>query len=224
MKSFFKLWPFIKPKWKLIFTSILLSFPLSAIRFSPAPLMKYLTDSVLVKKSMRMLVILPLAVVGLYIVNLFVRFAHTYLVRIANETVLRDIREKLLNHYLGLSSSFFTDSAVGALISRITNDVFYIGQGTINLSSIVRELITFAALFVYAARLNLKLLLVSFVVAPLLAFLGKRTGSLMKGYSTKMQETNAHVYSALQEAFTGFKVVKAFALEILAFKRFKKSK
>ncbi len=222
MKSFFKLWPFIKPKWKLIFFSILLSFPLSAIRFSPALLIQHLTDSVLVKKDMKMLYLLPLLIIGLYVLNVAVRFGHTYLVRIANERVLRDIREKLLNHYLGLSSSFFTESSVGQLISRITNDVFYIGQGTINLSSLTREIITFTGLFIYAIRLNAKLLALSLVIAPCLIWLGGRTGRLMKGYSTKMQEANGHVYSALQEAFTGFKVVKAFALETLAFKRFKR--
>jgi subfamily B ATP-binding cassette protein MsbA len=36
-----------------------------------------------------------------------------------------------------------------------------------------------------------------------------------------MQESNGWVYSVLQEAFSGFKVVKAFALEKFAFKRFK---
>ncbi|MBI3544096.1 MAG: ABC transporter ATP-binding protein [Deltaproteobacteria bacterium] len=43
----------------------------------------------------------------------------------------------------------------------------------------------------------------------------------MKGYALKMQDANGWVYSSLQEAFSGFKVVKAFALERHAFERFK---
>jgi len=42
----------------------------------------------------------------------------------------------------------------------------------------------------------------------------------MKNYALKMQEANARVYSVLQEAFTGFKVIKAFALEKMSFSRF----
>jgi len=84
VKSFFKLWPFIKPRWKLIFFSILLSIPLSVIRFSPAPLIQFLTDKVLVEKNTKMLVLLPLGVIGLYLLNVGVRFGHTYLVRLAN--------------------------------------------------------------------------------------------------------------------------------------------
>jgi subfamily B ATP-binding cassette protein MsbA len=220
VKSFFKLWPFIKPRWKLIFLSILLSIPLSAIRFSPAPLIQFLTDKVLVEKNTKMLVLLPLGVIGLYLLNVGVRFGHAYLVRLANENILRDIKEKLFTHYLSLSSSFFNDSQVGSLISRITNDTFNIGQGTINLSGLIREVVTFLGLAIYALKLNPKLLGLSIVIGPGLVWLGRRTGKLMKNYALKMQEANARVYSVLQEAFTGFKVIKAFALEKMSFSRF----
>jgi subfamily B ATP-binding cassette protein MsbA len=221
MKSFLKLLPFIRPQWKLLLIAGLLAIPLSAIRSSPALLVKYLTDDVLVQKDLRALNILTLAVIALYVVNLFARFGQAYLARVANERVMRDIREKLFSHYLGLSSAFFTESSVGKLISRVTNDVFYISQGTINLVNLVRDAITFLGVFGYAARLNLKLLAITLVIGPALAWLGKRSGKLMKGYALRMQEANGWVYSTLQEAFTGFKVVKAFALEKFAFGRFK---
>lgn len=221
MKSFFKLWHFIRPQWRLLVGSILLSIPLSIIRFSPAPLIKTMTDSILVKKDMRMLLLLPLSVIALYLVNIVVRFFQAYLARVANERIMRDIRERLFKHYLNLSSSFFTESSVGALISRVMNDVFFVSQGTISLASFVRDAITFVVLFIYAAKLNPKLFLLTLVIAPFLTWLSKRSGILMKGYATKMQEANANVYSILQEAFAGFRIVKAFALERFAFRRFK---
>ncbi|MEW6056194.1 MAG: ABC transporter transmembrane domain-containing protein [Bdellovibrionota bacterium] len=221
MKSFFKLIPFLKPQWKLLLGAAIFALPLSAIRFSTAPLLKYMTDSVLVQKDSRALLLVSLAVVGLYLVNVVVRFTHAFLARIANERVMRDIRERLFGHYLNLSSSFFTEASVGKLISRVTNDVFYVSQGTINLINLVRDSVTFTALFIYAFRLSPKLLAIALVIAPMLAWLGKRSGILMKGYAAKMQEANGWVYSALQESFTGFKVVKAFALENFARQRFK---
>lgn len=181
-----------------------------------------MTDKILVQKSMRMLYLMPLAVVGIYLVNVAVRFSHAYMCRLANERIMRDIREQLFRHYLGLSSSFFTESSVGRLISRVTNDVFYVSQGTINLANLTRELFTFTGLLIYAITLNAKLLAITLVTAPLLIWLGKRSGILMKGYSLKMQEANGHVYASLQEAFTGFKVVKAFSMENFAFKRFRR--
>src|ERR1700722_19199583 len=100
MKSFWKLLPFFKPQWKLLVTSAILAIPLSAVRFSPAPLIKYMEDEILMKKNERMLVLLPLAIVGIYLVNVLVRFTNAYLARIANERIMRDIRERLFNHYL----------------------------------------------------------------------------------------------------------------------------
>lgn len=213
--------PFIKPQWKLLAISTVLAIPLSAVRFSPAPLIKVMEDSILVKKDEKMLILLPLAIIGIYLANVIVRFTNAYTARIANERIMRDIREKLFDHYLGLSSSFFNESSVGKLISRVTNDVFYVSQGTINLVNLVRDGVTFLALFAYAAKLNPKLLVISLAIAPALTWLGKRSAILMKGYALKMQDANGWVYSSLQEAFSGFKVVKAFALEKMAFRRFK---
>jgi subfamily B ATP-binding cassette protein MsbA len=178
-------------------------------------------DSILVRKDTRMLLLLPLSVVGIYFANVIVRFANAYMARVANERIMRDIRERLFTHYLGLSSSFFNESSVGKLIARVTNDVFYVSQGTINLVNLVRDAVTFVALFVYAAMLNPKLLAISVGIAPCLAWLGTRSAILMKGYALKMQEANGWVYSVLQEAFSGFRVVKAFSLENFAFGRFK---
>ncbi len=221
MKSFSKLLPFIKPQWRLLLVSTILAIPLSAVRFSPAPLIKIMEDSILVKKDERMLILLPLAVIAIYLANVVIRFTNAYCARIANERIMRDIRERLFNHYLGLSSSFFNESSVGKLISRVTNDVFYVSQGTINLVNLVRDGVTFIALFIYAVRLNPKLLGITLLIAPALTWLGKRSAVLMKGYALKMQDANGWVYSSLQEAFSGFKVVKAFALERFAFQRFK---
>ena len=38
MKSFWKLLPFFRPQWKLLLGSAILAIPLSAVRFSPAPI------------------------------------------------------------------------------------------------------------------------------------------------------------------------------------------
>ncbi|MGE4231697.1 MAG: ABC transporter ATP-binding protein [Bacteriovoracia bacterium] len=222
MKSFLKLLPFIKPQWKLLLGAIVLCFPLSAIRFSTAPIIKYMTDSILLKKDSMMLWLLPLGIVGIYISNVFVRFSQAYCGRLANERIMRDIREKLFNHYLALPTAFFSESAVGSLMSRVTNDVFYVSQGTISIASFTRDFLTFCGLFVYALKLNPKLFLMTLVVAPALTWLSKRSGALMKGYAAKMQDANGYVYSVLQEAFSGFKVIKAFRLENFAFNRFQK--
>jgi subfamily B ATP-binding cassette protein MsbA len=223
MKSFLKLIPFIKPQWRLILLSLLLSLPMSAISSSPALLIQYLIDKVLVQRpdDVRILLFCSGAVVGIYLINMFVRFAFGYSARLANERIMRDIRERLFNHYVGLSSSFFTDSSVGNLMSRVMNDVFYVSQGIINLSAAVRQAFTFLGTFSYALYLNPKLMGITLGIAPFLVWLSGRSGKLMKGYTTKMQEANGQVFSTLQEAFSGFRVIKAFALERFAFSRFK---
>lgn len=221
MKSLIKLFPFLKPQVKLILLSVLLTIPLSMIRMSPAPLIQIMTDSILVKKDHRMLILLPIGVVGLFVLNLFVRFGQAYSARLANERIMRDVREQLFRHYLKLSSGFFTETMVGKLIARVTNDVFFISHATISFVSLLKDSLTFTTLFIYAAYLNVKLLAITLFIVPVVGWIVKRTSQLMKGYSAKMQEANAWVFSALQEAFSGIKVIQAFGLERKAFERYK---
>ena len=47
MKSLLKLLPYVRPYTWLIVVSILLAFPLSALRLSPAPLVKFMMDDLL---------------------------------------------------------------------------------------------------------------------------------------------------------------------------------
>ncbi len=220
MRSLLKLYPFLRPQLKLILIAGFFAIPLAGVRSSPPILLKYLQDEVLVKKDERMLLLLPLAIVGIFLINLVVRYFSTFCSRLATERILQSIRVKLFDHYLSLSASFFSDSSTGRLISRVTNDVFYVSQGTINLINLIRDLVTFLCLFFYAIHLNWKLLSLCLFVAPILSWLGSRAGRLMKSYALHMQDANGALVGILQESFSGFRVVKAYALEALAVKRF----
>lgn len=223
MKSFLKILPFIKPQWKLILASALLSIPMSLVGTSPAFLVKYLIDNILVNKPKDARIILAFsgAIVGIYVINMIVRFLFGYCSRLANETVMRNIRERLFWHYLSMSSSFFTESSIGGLMSRVMSDVAYVSQYIINLSMYLKQVFTLIGVFAYAAYLNPKLLGVTVLVTPALSWLSTRSGKLMKGYANEMQKSNGQVFSSLQEAFGGFRVIKSFCLEKFAFDRFK---
>ncbi len=224
-QSFLKIWPFIKTQKRLLIASILLSIPMSAISSAPAVLVKYLIDKILVhpahgEKGLEMVFTFSAGIVIVYSLNFIVRFSFNYSSRLANERIMRDLREALFKHYISLSTTFFNQTSVGGLMSKIMNDVFYVSQYVINLSSFFRQIFTFLAVFGYALYLNPKLVGFILVVAPGLIWLSGRTGNLMKHYSLQMQEANAEVFSILQEGFSGFKVIKSFCLETRVFQKF----
>ncbi|MCC7442542.1 MAG: ATP-binding cassette domain-containing protein [Bdellovibrionales bacterium] len=220
MPFFLQLRAYLRPYLPLILISAVLAIPLSALRLAPAPLVKYVVDDLLVRKDAALLGLFPIVMIGIYVVNFAVRFVHYYLIRIVITRVNQRLKNDLVTHLLGLSADYFADRSSGALVSRVGSDPNLIDGGIGNIHTAIREPITFVSLFGYALYLNWKLTLVILLLFPLLAWVFTYTGKSLKRYSTKMQEENANLYSALQETFSGFRVVKAFRLENYLQKKF----
>ena len=105
--------PYLWPHKKWLIFSLLMAFPLSALRAGPIPLVKYLVDDILVKKDPDQLLLFPIAFVGLYLLNLFVRFFHFYSIRIAVVRTNQAVRERLNEHLISLSPDFFSEKRAG---------------------------------------------------------------------------------------------------------------
>ena len=212
MNSIRKLFPYLRPHKKLILISVLLAVPLAALRTSPAPLVKYMMDDLLKSHSMKKLIVFPLLIIGVFLINFVVRFFHYYLLRIVVVKINQKVKTDLFDHVMGLSADYFTQRSVGNLISRVASDPQQIDGGVSCINVMAREPLTFLFLLGYALFLSWKLTIVVFVLAPFLAWILSATGRNMKRYITKMQEENAGIFSALQESFTGVRVIKAFSL------------
>jgi ATP-binding cassette, subfamily B, bacterial MsbA len=211
--SLSRLRPYLRPYWGLIIGSLLLAIPLSALRLSPAPLVKYLVDELLVQKNSAKLLFFPAIVIVLFLANFVVRFLHYYLMRVVVGKVDQKIKNDLYNHLLGLSADYFTTQSTGTLMSRVASDPQYISPAILAIGTVVREPITFICLFGYAWTLNPKLTLITVLVLPPLAWVFTRTGQNLKRYISKIVEENANIFSSLQETVTGNRIIKAFMLE-----------
>ena len=213
MKALLRLKPFVRPYVPLIIISALMAIPLAALRLSPAPLVKYMVDHLLVDRDPKRLLMFPALVLAIYGANFVVRFFHYYLLRVAIHRINQDVKNKLYDHLLGLSADHFTAQSVGSLISRVGNDPQYIDQGLSTVNILIREPFTFIMLFGYALRLNWKLTVVTLTVLPALAWVFAMTAKHLKRYIGKIAEENARITSALQESFSGIRVIKTFRLE-----------
>ena len=212
MKSLLKLLPYVRPYTWLIVVSIILAFPLSALRLAPAPLVKFMMDDLLKNGNAHRIVLFPALVIGIYVLNFVVRFFHYYLLRVVIARVNQKIKTDLFDHVMGLSADYFTQESTGTLISRVASDPQQVDAGISCINILVREPITFLFLFAYAVHLDWKLTLIALGVFPLLAWLFSITGRNLKRYISKMQEENARIFSTLQESFTGIRVIKTFQL------------
>jgi len=208
-----KFWPYMKPHLGAITISLLLSIPMAAVKISPAPAVKYLTDNILVNKNETALFWLPFGIVAVFAVNFIIRFLHFYLIRAASTSVIQTLRNEVYSHLLKLSMGYFGEAQAGMLLSQVINDVQNIVRALSSIVNLVREPIIFLCLMGYALYLNWSLALLTLIITPLVALLLGNTGKHAKRYSAKILERMGDLSSLLVESFAGMRVIQAFGLE-----------
>ncbi|MCM0604553.1 MAG: ABC transporter ATP-binding protein [Xanthomonadaceae bacterium] len=210
-----KLWPFIKPYRLTLFGALFLAIPLSAVTTYQAFILKQAIDEVFVGHKADRLNIIVFLIIGIFVINFFVRFCHFYFMRVVIVKTNRDLKDALYSHLMKLSVDFFSEKSSGELISRVTNDTQFIDGALYNLNTVVREPLKFIGLFSFALYLNWRLTLFVLITFPLLGWLFYFSGHHLKRYISKMAQENAKVFSSLQESFVGIRTIQTFGISNL---------
>lgn len=143
-----------------------------------------------------------------------VRYAQFYLMELAGQQALRDLRCEVFDHMQRLQLSYFHRNPVGRLMTRLTTDVDSLQQAlSSGVVTIIGDLVTLTGIIAILLLKNWRLALVTFAVVPLLFLLSFTLRHFMRqAYRTlrvKIARLNAH----LQESVTGMDVVQLFTHE-----------
>jgi len=178
-------------------------------------------DKIFVDKDMRMLFLIPMVIVGLYLLKGIFYYGQAYLMSFVGQRIVADLREKLYHHLQYLSLSFFTKTPTGILISRLTNDVTLI-QGAVSsaITTVLRDSFTIIALTVVVFYRDWKLACIAFIILPLAAIPIVKFGKKLRKFSIKGQIRMGFITSLLQETISGNRIVKAFTMEDYEYRRF----
>jgi subfamily B ATP-binding cassette protein MsbA len=198
---------------RLVLASLFMVF-VSAFQGAIAFLVKPALDDIFIKKDPSRLSIIPLLVLGAYLLKGFFEFAQRYLMSDAGQRVIRDIRDHLYRHMQSLSLSFYTRHPTGTLISRVLNDVGLMQAAVTEAASgLIKDV--FAAIFLIAVVFyrDWQLGLVAFVAFPLAFWPIARFGRKLRRTSRKTQEIAGGLTVHLHETISGAKLVKAFSAE-----------
>jgi len=141
-------------------------------------------------------------------------FLNSYLMAWVSLRVLTDLRCKLYQHILSQSLEFFNRERAGNLMSRVINDTRQAQAALTSISSdLIKQPITIVGSTFTLLYLDWKFTIGSLVLFPVclvpILLFGKRVKK-----QGKLEEQKVGVMmTALQEAFSGIRVIKAFARE-----------
>jgi len=216
-----RLLQFVKPYRMKLILAMICMVSVAICTAGSAWLVQPAMDKIFIDKSMQMLFIIPLLIVGLYLVKGIFFYGQSYLMNYVGQRIVADLREKLYHHLQYLSLSFFTKTPTGILISRLTNDVALI-QGAVSsaLTSILRDSFTIIALTAVVFYRDWKLACIAIIILPLAAIPIVKFGKKLRKFSIKGQVRMGFITSLLQETISGNRIVKAFTMEDYESRRF----
>lgn len=186
-------------------------------------LIRDVLDEIFIAKDRHALVVLPAIVVGLYLLQSVGRYAQTYQLAWIGEDIVRRIRNRLLDHVLGLDLAFFFGFRGGELISRVTNDIARIRYAVSQSVAVVaRESLVIAALICVAIYQSPELAFYGLVVLPAAAYPLLLIARRVKRLAHRSQEKDADITARLSEIFNSVEIIKAHHSEAFEMRRFER--
>jgi subfamily B ATP-binding cassette protein MsbA len=179
----------------------------SAYLFQPA------WDSIFAEHDRTKLVFYPLLMVLVFAVKGVFRYAQNYLMRMCGLRVLERLRNELHEKILRLPMNFFDDTQVGMLQSRIIMDVNMIRNSLPAVVMLVRSCLEVVGLLGVAFYMNPRLATLAVFVLPLAVYPIIYFGKKLRKIGRRNQSKISDISVILNEAFSGIRVVKAFATE-----------
>jgi len=216
-----RLWPYLRPYLPLLILGSSMALVVSSCEGFIAWLVKPALDDIFVKRDLFMLKVLPLVLLGTYIVKGFGRYWQSYLMASVGERVIARIRRELYSHIQGMSLSFYAQIHSAELMTRVVNDVNRLARlSSTVLVMGVRQVGTIVALLTVMFLREWVLALIAVLIFPAVGVLFRTVGRKLYKIGKRSQEKMSELNIVLQEAFTGNKIVKAFGRERLQQDRF----
>ena len=220
-KLLLRIVPHLKPYWLVLVIGGLMALVVSAAEGFIAWLVKPAMDDIFLKRDLLMLKLIPLALLGAFLVKGAGRFGQSYLMASVGERVIARIRRDLYAHIQGMPLSFFASLHSAELMSRVVTDVNRLARlASTVLVMAVRQVGTIIALLVVMFAREWVLALIAVAIFPAVGATVRAIGRKLYKINRRSQEKIAELNVVLQESFTGTKIVKAFGRERLEQERF----
>jgi len=205
---------YIRPYTGQLIISTIAMMGVAAMTALSALIIKNILDDVFLKGDRRMLMLIPLAILVIYLLKGIFRYVRVYLMSRAGVKMVQDIRNDLYRHLHRMSLSFFTDTPTGVLMSRVTYDVSLVQTAiTEALVGVFRDAFTIAALACVVFYRNAQLGLLAIVGLPIAFYPLVAFGRRMKKASRRSQEQMGNLSKLMQERISGANLIKAFGTE-----------
>ncbi len=177
-------------------------------------LMKPITNETFIERNREVALWLPLGIVGLFLLRGIAGYITDMSMGRVARSIARDFRVCVLTKYFRLPGSRFDGEPVASMLVRLGSDSEQVAHAVIDAMKVMvqQTLQVIGALVVmlwYSWTVTLAILL----VAPLLAWVMQRVAKRYRRISHHIQESNAQLMQAADQALSNYQDVKVYAAQ-----------
>ncbi|MGI6128141.1 MAG: ABC transporter ATP-binding protein [Planifilum sp.] len=182
---------------------------------------QWFIDRLLPGGNWPMIVTVSVLLLFVYALSTFLQYVVAFLGHKLGINIETDMRQELFYHVQKQSFRFFDNTKTGNIMSRISNDLFDIGElAHHGPEDFFIAVMTFVGTFCIMFTINVKLALVTFLVVPFLIWVIAYCNVRMHRAWRLMYSKIADINSRVEDSVSGIRVVQSFTNEEYEKKRF----
>lgn len=216
-----RLLAYLKPYRLIVAVSLVLVLVTSALKLAGPFLTKVAIDDYIGRGDIAGLSWIAILYVVVLVLQFVISYFQIYIMNMAGQRVMADMRSEIFAHMQRLQPSFFDKNPVGRLVTRVTTDVDALNElftsGVVTIFGDIFMLFGIMGMLVY---LDWRLALVTFSVLPALfavtLVFKRRVRAVYRKVRTRVAMLNAFI----QENIVGMAVVQLFGQEERKFRQY----
>ncbi|MFC0300391.1 ABC transporter ATP-binding protein [Virgibacillus soli] len=189
-----------------VFVALLeLAFPVAVQHF---------IDDLLPGNNWSVIITVSILLLFVYLLSTFMQYVVTYWGHKLGTNIETDMRQELFGHVQKQSFRFFDNTKTGHIMSRISNDLFDIGElAHHGPEDFFIAIMTFFGAFLIMFNINAHLAIIILCTVPILIALISYSNIKMNAAWKNMYENIAEVNARVEDSVSGARVVQSFTNE-----------
>ncbi len=184
-------------------------FALSDAAF--AYLMKPMLDDGFIKRDEFIIKLIPVAIVGIFIVRMIAVFMRQYCMEYIGRQVINDLRRRVFDKLLTLTSFEYDKSSSANILTKFSFDIEQVAASVSSaLTVLIQDALRIVVLLAYMFWLSWQLSAIFLLVGPLVFFIVVKVSSRFRRISKNIQHSMGEVSHVAQEVIDSNRVVKIF--------------
>ncbi|MDF0605917.1 lipid A export permease/ATP-binding protein MsbA [Neisseriaceae bacterium TC5R-5] len=197
--------------WKVLLVSIISMVLAASTEAMFARLLKPLIDGGFVDKDPQVIMWVPLAIIGVFLLRGLSSFVNEYTASWLTGHLVQTLRQQMFTKLLTLPVAYYDDQQSGRLVSRISYDVNQVTEAGFNVITVtVKDGVTALGLLGLLLYIDWRLTLICLVVLPAVTVCMRLVGTRLRGLARQNQQHMAQMTQVLGESIDCQRVIKVY--------------